>query len=469
MTSTAAKLLRAGRRWRAMNRRTSDQPPEPLLRSLRLKLTAWYAGILFCILALIGAGAILVVQHSLAAETDRSLLTFARSQEEPSERLLRGQGFPVSGIPSRDPDTTYLPRGGDTFVLVFNRGGQVVANPRGAVAKGLPVKTGVEAAVAGRTDRRTVELAGQPFRVLTLPLEQGGALQVGRSLTSNQHELQEIEVTLALIGLGGLALAAGGGILMAGRALKPVQESMARQRSFVADASHELRAPLTLIRASAETAARAARRRHDPDTALLDDLIGEVDRLSLLVSDLLLLAQAGEAQVAIMDARTNLQEIVEAAVRRMEPVRGDRQIRLTAPSAPLFVNAPSGRLAQIFLILLDNAVKHTPGGTAIQIEVHRTGRQAEVTITDNGPGLSTAELEHAFDRFFRGDKARTRSGGSGLGLPIAKALSEILGGSIQLSTPASGGLRASLRFPLAPAPPHRRTGFFRRGPERDRH
>lgn len=423
-----------------------------LLRGLRLRLTAWYVGILCCILIVISFAAAFAVQRALASETDRTLMLAAQSQVEQAEHFHQG-GDEVTlgtrGINAVDPDETYTPGTGDIFVLSLDSKGQIAANPRGVQEPGLPVAASAAAALQGRRDLRTVSLDGKAFRILSQPLRDGGAVQVGRSLESSQHELHEIELALTLAGVAGLAFAAAGGMLLAGRALAPVHEGIRRQRIFVADASHELRAPLTLIRATAETLLRGARSQSHADTPLLHDLIDETDRLARLVSDLLLLARLDERPATLAEEIVDLGGVVRIDAERIRSVLDGRQMQLSLPDAPLLVSADPDRLEQLFLILLDNAVKYTPRNATIAIEAHRAGGQAEVTVTDNGPGLSMEAMAHAFDRFYRGDDARARPGGTGLGLAIARAIADASRGSLQLSTPALGGLRAVVRLPLA--------------------
>jgi len=362
--------------------------------------------------------------------------------EEPSPRLIA----PVAGG-ATDPDDVYAPGGGDVFVLIVDGRGRVLDNPRGVQEPGLPQAAGVAAALAGRRDTRTVSLAGTPFRILSVPLSGGRAIQVGRSLASSEHELYEIELALVLVGLGGLALAAGGGFLLAGRALRPVRAGIERQRAFVADASHELRAPLTLIRATAETLAQRAERSDDADASLFEDLIAETDRLARLVSDLLLLAQLDEAHPHASDEVTDLRAVVQRAVQRIAPLAGRRPVSGLLGDAALLVSGEAERLGQILFILLDNAVKYTPEDAAISLRAWQSRGQVILTVTDTGPGLSAEAITHAFDRFYRGDTARGHSGGLGLGLAIARALAEAMCGSLQLSRPAGGGLCATLRLP----------------------
>jgi signal transduction histidine kinase len=419
-----------------------------LLRRVRLRLTAWYVSVLLLILLVLGAAVFVAIERSLAAETDRALRAAAAAQVERLEQNGSRVTPPAGEQDPTDPDDAYAADAGDIFVYVVDAQGRIVANPRAVQEPGLPNTSGIATALAGGTDLRTANSGKGQVRVLTVPLAQGGAVQVGRSLNARGHELYEIELALALIAIVGLGLATAGGFLLSGRALRPVREGFVRQRAFVADASHELRAPLTLIRATAETLGRGAARRGDDDAPLYADLVDEADRLGRLVSDLLLLAQLDEARLRVKWSIVDLGQVIEQSTQRITPLLGGRTLSVErAPEHPLFVHGDAERLGQILFILLDNAVKHTPEDTTIRLTAWRSHGRVVVTVTDNGPGLPADVLAHAFDRFYRGDSAHGREGGAGLGLAIARGLAEALGGALGLSRPAAGGLRATLRLP----------------------
>ena len=421
----------------------------PFLRALRLRLAAWYIGILLCILIIVGTVAVLAVQHSLAVETDRSLKIAAEAQTEHTESLIVAGRTPTGRTSLTDGDEAYAPMSGDIFVFFVDAQGHLTANPRNVREPGLPVSSGIGAALRGQRDLRTVVLGKTAFRVLSLPLEHGGAVQVGKSFAPELQEIRDIELVLGAISVAGLVLVGLGGTFMAERAMAPIKEGFARQRAFVADASHELRAPLTLIRADAETLLRGAPRRYEADTALVEDIVKETDRLSRMISDLLFLAQMDEGQVEFAEEVVELQAAVRDAAQRATPLLAGRTIHLSAPvHESLMIAADAGRLAQLLLILLDNAIRHTPPATSIDLRTQKSGRYAEVILSDNGPGMSAEAMRHAFDRFYRGNRDRPSPLGAGLGLSIARAVAQSFHGTLELTSATRGGLRVTLRLPL---------------------
>jgi len=211
-----------------------------------------------------------------------------------------------------------------------------------------------------------------------------------------------------------------------------------RLRRFVADASHELRTPLAAVRAYAELFDRGARERPDDLERAMTGIQRESRRMGLLVDDLLLLERLHQGRplerkpVALVDVSS---DAVEAA-RTLDP---DREIDLEAPES-VEVEGDSERLRQIFDNLLANVRAHTPAGTPATVRVAREGDLAVVEVIDAGPGLSADQLEHAFERFYRGDASRSRDvGGAGLGLAIAAAIAESHGGSATVANVGRDG------------------------------
>jgi signal transduction histidine kinase len=234
--------------------------------------------------------------------------------------------------------------------------------------------------------------------------------------------------------------------------LDRLQASFRAQERFVGDASHELRTPLTAIRGNVDVLLRQARldgRRLDPGdlTSALDDIRRESDRMRRLLEDLLLLARADagagndpEKTAPIRRERVRLDEIASEAVRSAEALATGQALELEAPRG-VEVHGDPDRLHQLVMILLDNAIRHTPSGGRIRVAVAATpDGQARLAVRDEGEGIAPEHLAHVFERFYRADGARGRSsGGTGLGLAIAQAICRAHGGEISVtSAPGQG-------------------------------
>lgn len=242
-------------------------------------------------------------------------------------------------------------------------------------------------------------------------------------------------------------------------ALHARQESETRVRRFVADASHELRTPLASIRGYAELT-RRGREQVGPDTRhALARIESEAGRMTLLVEDLLLLARLDAGRPLQFD-RTDLVPLVVDTVSDARAAGLDHIWRLDLPDEPAPVRADAARLQQILVNLLGNARSHTPPGTTVTARVRRQGDRMCVQVEDDGPGIPAALLPHVFERFARGDSARTRATGStGLGLAIVRAVVTAHGGTVDVRS-APGRTVFTVRLPAAgPEPvPHSQPG-----------
>jgi signal transduction histidine kinase len=238
-----------------------------------------------------------------------------------------------------------------------------------------------------------------------------------------------------------LLLAAVGGFLLSGRALQPTRIAFERQRRFVADASHELRAPLTLIRASAEAIESGSGARLDEaDRRSLATVLAETDRMSALVRDLLTLARF-EERVAV-SSRTNIAaaDLLAEAAHEARLLAKEKGLAIdTSVSPSLTVYSDRQGLQQVLRILVDNAVRYTPEGGAITLGARDVDNCVEFRVQDTGPGIPEQHRQHIFERFYRADTARSRTeGGTGLGLAIAREIVDMLDGKIEVAGKSSG-------------------------------
>jgi signal transduction histidine kinase len=218
-------------------------------------------------------------------------------------------------------------------------------------------------------------------------------------------------------------------------AYQRVSQSLSMQREFVADVSHELRTPLTTVRGNLALLRRDPPLEEAEQSDVLTDLEDESDRLIRLVNELLILARA-DAGRNLVHEPIELNPIIEEVCRQAQQL--DEQREITAAVQDVIVLGDRDALKQVLLILLDNALKHTQGPVAILAKP--VGDQVAIAVQDAGPGIPPEILQHVFDRFYRGD-ADPQIPGFGLGLPIAKALVEEMGGTIAIdSQPGSGSV-----------------------------
>jgi signal transduction histidine kinase len=225
---------------------------------------------------------------------------------------------------------------------------------------------------------------------------------------------------------------------------------MQKQREFVADASHELRTPLTSVLANLELL-QASLHGHDQaeDREIVDSALRSSKRMGRLIADLLLLARADAGRLPT-HRRVDLAEVAGDAAAEVAPLMGDREL-FVDNEKPLWVEGSRDELHRMVLNLLDNAIRHTPRGSCVELRLCESDGYALVEVADDGPGIPEAMRTQVFDRFVRGTgPADTARGtGTGLGLAIVSAVAESHGGSVEARESKSGGALFVARIPLA--------------------
>jgi signal transduction histidine kinase len=418
---------------------------ERLVRGVRRRLVAWSGGITLLILIVLGAVLYAAVSRSLAVGATAQLADRAtdigRSIDNPRPRLGPG---------------TF---GGDTagtYALLINPDGESVLPDRG-VPPGLPHDaSAAEARQTGRDVVATGSLGNAPIRVLSRPVQDRTGTFVIQVVQDRITEQRTLTITLIVLLIGGvvaLLVASGFGAFYASRALVPIRQSLVgqraalrRQREFAADASHELRTPLTVIRASAEHLTRHRDRKVGEVGDAVTDIHAEVEHLTSLVDDLLLLARSDSGTVALAREPVDLGDVAASAASSLAKPATDRGVRVVVDPEPAAISGDPARLRQLVVILVDNAIRHTPSGGEVRVAVRADGTGAFLAVDDDGPGVRPEDMARIFERFWRAPGAP--SGGTGLGLAIARWIVERHGGQIQVVNRPGGGARFTARLPV---------------------
>jgi two-component system, OmpR family, manganese sensing sensor histidine kinase len=245
--------------------------------------------------------------------------------------------------------------------------------------------------------------------------------------------------------------AAAGGLFLARRAVRPVEESFRTLREFTDNASHELRGPLTVIAASADAALRDSHRDPVHDRVRFETIADGAKQMSRLTSDLLLLAGADrslERELFIVDLDAILTKLAGHFRARYETA--DVALNVSTEN-PAIVYGNPDQIERIVANLLENALRYTPPGGSVSIQTRRQGPEFQITLTDTGVGIAAENLERVFDRFWRADPARLPQG-SGLGLAIARALARRHGGDVVVTSRLGAGSTFVISLPLRPPP-----------------
>jgi len=338
------------------------------------------------------------------------------------------------------------------YALPLDTSGAVMILPGFPVATVTPNVSAAKAALASGSDLRTTSLSdGTPVRMLTYRVDQSGGpalLQLGRPLTDQVRILQNMLVGLLALGGACTVLVTLISWWLAGRSLQPAQDAWDRQQTFVANAGHELRAPLTLMRASADVALRELPSGDEDQRELWTDVLQECDHMARLVEDLLLLSRLDSGRLVLKTQSIVFSDLLSDLRRQVGRVADERGVHLLVEAGSGSALADPERLRQVLLILIDNALRHTPPGGQIRLVGRLDGRMARLIVADTGEGIPAVHLERIFDRFYVVDGAR-RSGGTGLGLSIAKGLVEAQHGEIRFASQVGEGTTVEVVLPRA--------------------
>ena len=424
-------------------------PTDRLLRATRRRLFTVTLALLTLLVVGVGTATAFIGLNALDADVDRALASAVGAEAD-----ALGNRLPTSGEQDTDEQA---PAAADTFLLVLDPAGHVVQNRSRVALAGLPDLAALEPARLG-DDLRTVQAGNVNVRLLTVAMRHDdqvtGYVQGGFVLVLHDQQSQSLVLSVIFVGAMGLVASALITLVLTDRALVPIRRSVDDQRRFVADASHELRTPAALIRANAEVLDRERLVAED-GAPLLADVIAEADRLGGLVGDLLQLAAWDDTRLTLSPARVDIASVAADTVRGAGALAAERGVGLAVEAPrPVMADADRDRLIQLLLILIDNAIDHSPPGGRVTVRVDDDGQGAWVDVDDQGPGIPEAELERIFEPFTRlSGTTRHGSGGTGLGLAIARRIVDAHGWAIRATSPGGGGARFTLLLPTAAPQP----------------
>ena len=456
---------------------------------IRVRLTLWYFTVLALSLLFISYAALSVMRSNIEAAIDEQM----RGRIQVVRDLMEQQGTPLFGEDLANGVRDYsATRQMDLFLQIADAQGNWIYRSRQMIAHGIPLPEDAHKDLIIVTDT----FNHVPFRVRTelVPIRgQWYSIQMAAPIQEFDEALgkyrQFLFVALPFI----LLLATLGGYFMSRRALAPVDKIIADARAFevhslssrlavpstgdelqrlsetlnsmlmriegafrkvtqfTADASHELRTPLAIMRTRAELTLRRPRPEAEYRDAL-EQVLTELERTSDLVEKLMLLARADSGAPVLHLVSVDLGEILRDTSMQAHLLATEKQIEFSGeiPASPIWIEADTPSLRRLFLILVDNAVKYTPSGGAIELACEAVEGWATVTVHDNGIGIPASDLPNIFERFYRADKARSReSGGSGLGLAIGLWIAQAHGGTIEAESAPGKGSTFRVRLPLA--------------------
>ncbi len=257
-----------------------------------------------------------------------------------------------------------------------------------------------------------------------------------RSLEDLQESRQRLAILLLIINGGIIIFAGGAAYFLAGITLKPIKKMVDEQNRFITDSSHELRTPLTSLRSEIEVALRNKSLSLVDAKRLLESNLEETISLQVLSDHLLELAQNGRGGGIDKHTNVSISQILNNAIRKIEPQAKRKMIIIQTNISDSIIKGVPDRLTEVFVILLDNAVKYSSKKSVVKISSQKQKNAVTVLVTDHGVGIEKEDLPYIWDRFFRGEKSRTKSEtpGHGLGLSIAKKIIDSHNGRIRVES-----------------------------------
>ena len=274
-------------------------------------------------------------------------------------------------------------------------------------------------------------------------------LYVGKDVTALYSGLRKATYAQVVLGFIALLIASGIGYYMAGKAFLPLKEAYDKQKQFAADASHELRTPLAVLMSSAELLLADPSIQNPFLRQVLEDVKSEVKKMTNLVSELLMVARSDNNALKVKIQRLDLSEILQQVVRTMIPIAEKKNIRLMGENfVKTPINADEQKMKQLAIILVDNAIKYTPEGGSVLVELESVdAKRVTFSVMDSGIGIAAEDLDKVFERFYRVDKARSREmGGNGLGLAIASEIVKLHEGKISVASKLGEGTKFTVEL-----------------------
>lgn len=429
----------------------------PIFQEFRWHLLLSYLFVMAVILVFFGAGVYSFFSRRFYRQIDQQLRLLAQSaaptlsdiRQGGSQYLDQVEEVPWRNIFNRDAQSLEW----------FDTEGKLLAR-KGKISSNLP---------PGYKVQKTIVRAEQLFevRMFTISVHSEdptsgerllrGYIRASQSTEEVQQAQDRLLWGLGMGGIGALGLVGLGGVWLTERALKPIERSFQHLRQFTADASHELRSPLTVIKTSAEVMLNHPERIHPKDARKLAAIVEATGQMNHLVDDLLFLARtdAVETSTAARNwAPVKLDQVLKEQTTVLESSARSKGIKLQAQNLmPMLMVGDAQQLSRLFANLLRNALQYTPGGGTVTLSVARQNQTAIVMVEDTGIGIKREHFSLIFDRFWRAEQARTsRKGGIGLGLAIAQSIATLHQGKITLTSQVGVGSCFRVHLPAVQFP-----------------
>lgn len=452
---------------------------------IKWKLTLWYGGILALILVAFCGFVYTYFQNSLQKSIDTKIKSIA---EVLSSSMTETHGQSLFGNFERYLENALGKKPKGKFIQIIDASGKIGARLNDLEAEAVPVSfVTLEKALKGEVVYETIETARPRLRMITMPILENkkviSIVQVGSSL----EEFEDTMKRLLIIMIVSIITATGGtiivGYFMAKKTMRPVdqirraavkisssnlderielkgrkdelgrladtfnamiarlKDSFQRVNQFSIDVSHELKTPLTILKGETELALRKDRTNEEYKKSLESNL-EEIDRMSHIIDDLLLLSKAETKDMRLNLDKVDLRDLLADVCLNMKIFGENKGVEIIAKELEdIRIVGDALKLRRMITNIVENGIKYGHAGGYVAVSAYKQDGFACINVKDDGPGISSDDIKYIFDRFYRADKSRKRESGSGLGLSISKWIAEAHHGTIEVeSTPSTGSL-----------------------------
>ena len=421
---------------------------------LRSRLLLYYLIVMAAILGVFGSGVYVLFSRNLDRQLEKRLITLAQFAAQ-SLREVKENGQEHLDSPQSIAAWRDIFNRDRQSLEWFDEEGNLIGR-KGLISLGdVPPEVGTRNIRQANSSAiaRTHTLSA----ILSQPNQPGttlGYVRASQSLEERETAQEELLRILLIGGMLTLILIGLGGFWLTGKAIEPIEASFLQLKQFTADASHELRSPLTAIKASVDIMRNHPERVHPKDVKKLEAIAGATLQMNEMLGDLLFLARAdADSDLPVNERKLTpvlLNQVLQNCFVLLEPLANEKKIVFQSKFRnELKVWGDIPQLSRLFSNLLENALQYTPEEGRVSLDLYRQNRYAVISVRDTGIGIAPDQIDKVFDRFWRANKARSRrEGGTGLGLAISQAIAKRHGGRISVTSELNIGTCFIVRIPL---------------------
>jgi two-component system, OmpR family, manganese sensing sensor histidine kinase len=422
-----------------------------MFQSLRYRLLFSYIVVMGTTLSIFCTGVYIFYTRSLYGQLDKRLQTLAQAAA-PSLNEVKTKGGKyldqVNEVPWRDIFNI-----DEQSLEWFNEKGQLLGRKGSIQLEGLPTPGSLKqkpkkVSIKSHTISVFIRDRSTPGKKASIT----GFIRASQSTSEVEAIQNQLLWVLTIGGLMTLVLIGVGGYWLTQKAIEPIEKSFEKLKQFTADASHELRGPLTAIKASVDVMQNHPERIHPKDVKKMSAIASATSQMSQLIQDLLFLARTDDTvhTPPRQSLPIPLKNVLQDIANFLEPFAQEKKVALKLDLySDVSVFGDKGQITRLLSNLIQNALQYTPEDGTVAVSLVQQNRMAIVSIKDTGIGIPSEQLPYIFDRFWRADKARSRrEGGTGLGLAIASAIAQSHGGKITVTSKENAGSCFQIKLPI---------------------